>query len=109
MRRRVESDRCAKSPRGSNGTRDNSTGPQSRAGRRSKLLWPVLATLTVFFLTASLTFLWPIFKMGGIGFALFMVVAVAALSLGPLLLLRKVINSASADRGKKPNEEEHIL
>lgn len=84
------------------GKRHNSAG-KDRGG--SNLLWPVVSGLTLTFVTAGLVFLWPVFKMAGVGVAVFMVVAVLASSLTPLVLLRKSLNSASPHR-KKSNEDE---
>jgi hypothetical protein len=58
------------------------------------------------FVTAGLVFLWPVFKMAGVGVAIFMVVAVLASSLTPLLLLRKSLNSGSPDKREKSTEDE---
>lgn len=67
-----------------------------RTSGRSKLLWPILAILTLVFVTGALIFLWPIFKMAGVGVAVLMVIAVLATSLTPLLLLRKILNKTSS-------------
>ena len=110
MPNRSESDRSLKSSqtsaRGESKT-DNSAGVQSRGV--SKHLWPVIFVLTMIFVIGALVFLWPILKMAGFGVAIFMVVAVLASSLTPLLLLRKILNRTSPAAGRKSQEEDQIL
>ena len=112
MTKRSESDRSPKpSPisEGRERKRDNSADGRSRGSGSPNLLWRVLFILTTAFVTGALVFLWPMFKAAGPGITLFMVVAVLASSLTPLLLLRKILNRESPQSGKESHEEEQIL
>lgn len=112
MANRSDSDRSPKPSQLSEareGKLDNSASGQGKGSGPSKLLWPVLFGLTLAFVTWGLIFLWPIFRLGGVGFAIVMVVAVLASSLTPLLLVRKSFAMPSSRRGKKSHEDEQIL
>ena len=111
MSKRSDLYRSPKPPQLSEGReakRENSAPGQSQDSHRPKLLWPVIFGLTLAFVVGGLAVLWPLLKGAGIGAALFIIVAVLASSLTPLLLLRRTLDGALAETGKEPQEEDNL-
>lgn len=81
---------------------ENPTLAPRRAG--VKRLWPVILGGTALLLAGALALLWPVFVAAGVGVGAFMIAALLVLTLGPVLMLRKVLRRTHGGSHDTPAE-----